>query len=378
MIYIQYILNIVMKVNSYDEWSPLKEIIVGAGFPESLPTADFSFKVFFHDNLYGTNFYKNSSTYITKQDIEEHNEDVEGYVDILTSLGVKVHRPKVPNNVRKVKTNTFESTNFPALNPRDLAMVIGNEIIETPPICRYRYFENDYLKHIFMEYFSSGSQWTVAPRPLLLDSSFDLDYISDRDQPGAREYYESQQKDDKHPLNMGYEIMFDAACCMRLGKHIIMNVCNKNSELGCKWLQAHLGDEYIVEQVRVCDWHIDSTFVPLRPGLALVSHDHIIQRLPKWLQKWDYVVAPDELALEVRDQTMLASPYIDINVLSIDESTIIANTADCTTVALEKLLKPYNIDVIGSRLRHDEKFSGAHHCLTIDTVRDSTKEDYSV
>ena len=353
-----------MKVNSYDEWSPLKEIIVGAGFPETLPTADFSFKVFFHDNLYGTNFYKNSSTYITTQDIEEHNEDVEGYVDILTSLGVKVHRPKVPNNVRKVKTNTFESTNFPALNPRDLAMVIGNEIIETPPICRYRYFENDYLKHIFMEFFNN-------------DSSFDLDYINDQDQPGAREYYESQQKDDKHPLNMGLEIMFDAACCMRLGKHIIMNVCNKNSELGCKWLQAHLGDEYIVEQVRVCDWHIDSTFVPLRPGLALVSHDHIIQRLPKWLQKWDYVVAPDELALEFRDQTMLASPYIDINVLSIDENTIIAGNGDCSTAALEKLLKPHNIDVIGSRLRHSEKFSGAHHCLTIDTVRDSTKEDYS-
>ena len=75
---------------------------------------------------------------------------------------------------------------------------------------------------------------------------------------------------------------------------------------------------------------------------------------------------------------MLASPYIDINVLSIDENTIIANTADCTTLALEKLLKPHNIDVIGSRLRHDEKFSGAHHCLTIDTVRDGTKEDYSV
>jgi len=364
-----------MRVNSHNEWSQLKEVIVGAGFPETLPTADFSFKIFFHDNIYGTSFYDNESRYITKKDIEEHNEDIENYVSVLQSVGVKVIRPKVPKNVVKIKTNTFESTNFPALNPRDLAMVVGNEIIETPPICRYRYFENDYLKHIFMEYFMNGSRWTVAPRPLLLDSSYDLDYVC-KSGTQAREYYENNRSNDTHPLNMGHEIMFDAACCMRLGQHIVMNVCNKNSELGCKWLQSHLGDDYTVWPVHITDWHIDSTFVPIRPGLAIVSHQHIIEKLPPLLQKWDYIVAPDELALQYREKPMLASPLIDINVLSIDEHTVVANTEHDTTLVLEKLLKPYGVDVIGSRLRHSEKFSGAQHCLTIDTVRGSVLENY--
>jgi glycine amidinotransferase len=362
-------------VNSHNEWSPLKEVILGAGFPESLPSDDFSFKLFFHDNLYGTSFYKKEEqSYITKQLIAEHNEDLENYSALLTSLGVNVLRPKVPKNIMKTKTLTFESTNFPSLNPRDLTMIVGNEIIESSPICRFRYFENDYLKHIFHDYFKNGSKWTVAPKPLLLDSSFDIDYVC-RKNNDSRDYYEKEQKKDDHYLKIGHEIMFDAACCMRLGKHIIFNVSNKNAELGYVWLQRHLPN-YTICPVNITDWHIDSSFVPLRPGLAIVADSHTPKKLPAMMKNWDYIVAPDYITSRERRTAKLASPLIDINVLSINENAIIANSANATSYHLRKALEKYKVEVIDCPIRHSEIFAGAHHCLTLDTIREGTLENY--
>lgn len=42
-----------MIVNSHNEWDQLEEVIVGDGFPTSIPALDFSFKLFFNDNILG-------------------------------------------------------------------------------------------------------------------------------------------------------------------------------------------------------------------------------------------------------------------------------------------------------------------------------------
>ena len=34
------------KINSHNEWDQLQEVIVGDGFPETIPALDFSFKFF--------------------------------------------------------------------------------------------------------------------------------------------------------------------------------------------------------------------------------------------------------------------------------------------------------------------------------------------
>ena len=173
-------------VNSHNEWDPLEEVIVGDGFPSSLPALDYTFRIFFHDNIYGVDrFDELSHQYITKRHIEEHREDVDNFALLLESLNVTVRRPKVPNAVHRTKTPNWASTVHPALNARDLTMIVGNDIIDSSPTCRWRYFETDYLKHIFLEYFKKGAKWTQAPKPLLLDSSIDLSYL-EKD-PGAIE-----------------------------------------------------------------------------------------------------------------------------------------------------------------------------------------------
>ena len=364
------------RVNSHNEWDPLEEVIVGDGFPVDLPCADFSFRYFFHDNIYGkpTNWSEPGHQYITSKHIAEHKEDLDNLAELLSSHGITVHRPKVPSTTTRVKTLQWESTNYPALNVRDLTIIIGDKIIETPPSCRWRYFENDYLKHLFLEYFKSGATWIQAPKPIITDNSFDLSRFSD---PVVRSDYENSKSTFETPLDLGIEVMFDAANCMRLGRDIIFNVGNEHEKLGARWLGQVLGNQYHIHEVCVADSHIDSTFIPIRPGLALTTKPNIKDHLPTIFSDWEIIYVPiiDRTHSELDDQDVkIASPKIWINALSIDSNTIICHTQyyKFLKIALHK----HNVSVIPSQIRHCELFGGAHHCVTLDIRRRGDLQDY--
>ena len=362
-----------MKVNSHNEWDTLEEVIVGDGFPTTLPTLDYSFKLFFHENI-GDKAYQHGNEFVSKRHVEEHAEDIETFVNLLKSFNIIVKRPKVPKRIHTVKTPWWESTIHPALNVRDMAMVVGDTIIESPPTCRYRYFENDLLKHLFLEYFKSGSKWVQAPKPLMLDGGFDLSWIDENN--GTRKYYENI-RDNNHYMEHGLEIMFDAANCMRLGKHILMNIGNKNQELGAKWLQDTLGNNYNILTTTIADSHIDSCFLPLRPGLAIITKDYVRNQLPSEFSNWDLIHIPMRKRdlNELNQQGLkLASPRIELNVLSISKELILCHPQ--YEKELNSILKNYKIEAIGTPFRHCEIFGGAHHCTTLDVRRKSRLENY--
>jgi len=353
-------------VNSHNEWDQLQEVIVGDGFPETIPALDFSFKLFFHDNIFGKHI--DVKQYIKKRHVDEHREDIEKYVDLLKSFDIKVRRPKVPKNVNKVKTPYWDSTDYPALNVRDLCMIVDDTIIETPPSCRWRIFENDYMKHLFLEYFNNGAKWLSAPRPLILDTSFDMSIYGNA--------YDDYEIKDSY-MGLGKEIMFDAANCMRLGSVILMNVSNENQKLGAKWLQNTLGNNYEVWTTNITDSHIDSSFLPLKPGLAIITREDIKNKLPKHIQNWDLIYIPmrDRDVSEYKIQNVnLASPRIELNVFSINKNLIVCHPQ--YEKILNDKLKKYNIEAIGTPFRHCELFSGAHHCTTLDIRRKSKYENY--
>jgi len=378
MVYVKTVMNHGSLVCSYNEWDPLEEVIVGRGLPTTLPALDFTFRLFFHDNIYNITRDASSCTtsaltpqkQIKKRHIAEHEEDVESFANLLASHGITVKRPKVPRKVCKIKTTNWESEAHPALNVRDLSMIVGNKIIETPPSLRFRYFENDYLKHLFLDYFKHGAEWIVSPRPLMLNDSFDLSYYH-KDTTS----YDHEQMNEY--MSCGYEIMFDAANCMRLGTTILFNSSSKNSDLGAVWLQQQLGDQYNVTTVNLTDTHIDSTFIPLRPGVALLLNPDARSRLPEYLQSWDLIEVPlrNRTSRDMQDQSIkLASPRIELNVLSIDTHTIICHPEYQSV--LQSKLKKYKFDVIPARMRHCEIFAGAHHCLTLDVRRNGKLENY--
>ncbi|MFT8320316.1 MAG: hypothetical protein ABF649_05360 [Bacillus sp. (in: firmicutes)] len=380
-----------MKLNSYDDWSSLKEIIVGSAFNYISHERDLSFDIFFHENLFKSDWAyprlnssnlleKNSLKFnIKKKYVDELNEDVENLVEILESQGVRVHRPiNLPYNVNNIGGFGWESAPVPALNVRDNTLILGDEIIETPPAIRSRYLETRLLAPIFMNYFKQGAIWTTMPRPILTDMSFDQSYARDLETTlgGPTEVIENQTPS---PFDVGFEMMLDGAQCLRLGKDIIVNISNENHALACDWLERHFNNRFRIHRIyRMSDNHIDSMLLALRPGVFLARHEGIRDMLPEPFNKWKVIVPPEPKKgnFPVYDDgdLLLTSPYIDLNVLSINSETVLVNE-DC--VELIRTLENEKFNVIPVRHRHRRLFGGGFHCFTLDTVREGGLEDYT-
>ena len=57
--------------------------------------------------------------------------------------------------------------------PRDILLVIGDEIIECPMAWRSRFFEYRAYRSLMKEYFASGAKWTTVPKPQMSDELYD-------------------------------------------------------------------------------------------------------------------------------------------------------------------------------------------------------------
>lgn len=378
-----------MLLNSYDEWSPLREVIVGSALNYTSHERELSFELFFHDNLHqpAAFYYPRLATAggaapagqspIKQRYVDELNEDVDGIVKALESLAVTVHRPMdVDPSTAQVTTPAWSASVVPPLNVRDNTLIVGDEIIETPPMIRSRYFETQFLTPIFADYFRRGARWTVMPRPLMTDASFDLSYAnSSHTAGGPMEPISSPQPS---PYDVGVEMMFDGAQCLRLGRDILVNISTDNHAMAVDWLERHLRGRFTLHRVhQLSDSHIDSMVLALRPGLLLVRSDAVADKLPEKLRKWDRIVAPtpstNNFPAYDDDDLVLTSPFIDLNVLSVDERTVLVNDA-CPE--LVRLLERHGFTVVPVRHRHRRLFGGGFHCFTLDTVRDGGPENY--
>ncbi|MFG7943668.1 MULTISPECIES: glycine amidinotransferase [Streptomyces] len=380
-----------MRLKSYDDFTPLKEVVLGSADGYLDRVRDMSFDMFISDNLSGARgYYPSLSTWRDSEERRERNsphrlamkerflhelvEDVEGLAAQLTALGVTVHRPRQPGpGLTRVATPAFEATVTPPLNVRDNTLVLGDEIIETPPMLRDRYFETQFLKPVFLDYFRQGARWTTMPRPMMTDRSFDPANVAN-----AAPNIEVPLDPQDSPYDVGPEPMIDGANCLRLGRDLIVNVSNANHELALAWLERHLEGRFRVHRMdRLTQSHIDSVVVPLRPGTLLLRDADVVDYLPQALRGWDTIVPPppgiDDYPQYENGDPIPASPYIDLNVLSVDEHTVLVNDACKTLIAT---LEQHGFDAVPVRHRHRRIFGGGFHCFTLDTVRTGGAEDY--
>ncbi|MET7768393.1 inosamine-phosphate amidinotransferase 1 [Nocardia sp. NPDC005366] len=314
---------------------------------------------------------------IAQRHVDELNEDIAGLVETLESLSVTVRRPlDLGPAVPEVRTPAWSATMIPALNVRDNVIIMGDEIVETPPMMRSRYFENQLLKPVFMDYFNQGARWSVMPRPLMTDGSFDFSYADGSG--SADEELRPTGRPDDSPYHVGFEMMMDAAQILRFGKDVLVNVSTAHHQLAYEWLARHFGDRFRIHRIyRLSDDHIDSTVLPLRPGLLLARSPEIIDRLPAALQKWDRIYYPEPAADGFPpyddNDLVLTSKFIDMNLLSIDAETVLVNSAHLELIAL---LESRGMTVVPVQHRHRRLFGGGFHCFTVDTVREGGLEDY--
>lgn len=373
-----------MKVNSFNEWAPLREVVVGTSAGYEAHELELSFRLFFNDVAHSSFYYPSLDAHhpmeagdsrrdLNHRYVEELAEDVEEFASALRGAGVTVLRPEPLGTKTAFSTPNWEATMIPALNVRDQTIVLGDEIIETAPQVRARSLESDLLKPIFSRYFREGARWTSMPRPRLVDASFDTSYVSGQTTPAIEDV--GNRADAAVD---SFELMIDGAQCLRFGRDLLVNVSTANHVLGAKWLERHLQGRFRVHVMeRFADNHVDSLVLPLRPGLLLVRNPGVADRLPLPLRAWDRIYAPIPLERNFPqyddDDVIISGPYIDMNVLSVDENTVVVNSL------FPELIREFELHrftVIPVRHRHRRLFGGGFHCFSLDTVRDGGCEDY--
>lgn len=335
-------------VNVNNEWGKLKEVVVGTVDNANMPTHGKDL----HCINYATDdsIPKNELGFWDKKVYEETYEDLENLSNLLTDVGVKVYRPTPIDTTQTISNGHWETTQYYTFCPRDTVTVIGNNIIESPMSLRSRQFETDCFKDIFIEKMEQGANWVSAPKPRLLDSMYQREDLS------------------KITLNNN-EPVFDAANILRCNNDILYLVSNTGNLKGAKWLQNFLGSEYRVHTIEdVYSYiHIDSTIAVLREGLCLLNPERVNENnMPEFLKSWDKIWCPPMVDIGYH-QTIRASLWIGVNLLSVDENTVIVDNRQKELITE---LKKYGIDTLDCQIRHSRTLGGSFHCVTTDLVRE--------
>ncbi len=113
---------------------------------------------------------------------------------------------------------------FCAANPRDVLLVVGEEIIEAPMADRSRHHEAWPYRSLLKDYSRRGARWTAAPKPQLTDALFDPNYRIP--EPG---------EDIRYVLTE-HEPVFDAAEFARCGRDLFTQLSHATNRFGIEWL----------------------------------------------------------------------------------------------------------------------------------------------
>jgi N-dimethylarginine dimethylaminohydrolase len=349
-----------MKISTHNHWDPLEEIVVGIADHARVPTVDRSTMSMSYTN-HPIELIKPLEGAYPEWLINEANEDLQGLSDVLSKMGIKVHRPKAIDHSVEFSTPEWKTTGWYTWCPRDLLLPLDNLMIETPSSCRARYFEARAYHDIMLDAVKDGVEWIAAPKPILSDASYQFEDI------------------DRKPSLTNLEPVFDAPNCVRMGKDIMFQISNTGNHWGLQWLKNTLEPRgYRIHPAEhiYSYGHFDSTIIPLRPGLVLLNSSRVTkENCPKLFEKWDKIWFDDCIVQgsKVPGGVAPCSPYIGMNILSVNPNTIIC---DSTQEPLMRELDKYGVDSIPVQFRHAMTLSGGIHCATLDLRRTGTLEDY--
>lgn len=305
-------------LNSWNEWDPLREIVVGSATNANWPSSDPVFAKESEKTL-----WKESpvpSGRVPQWIIDETNEDLEILSNTLEKLGVIVYRPY--------------NMDFPKLKgmynycPRDRLIIAGNQVIDVAMMYPCRNQESQALDFVFLK----ARSVHYMPR--------DRDYV------------------------------LDAANIVRMNDKWICLLSASGNFPAIEWVQNKINPLGIV--IETCNFysgvHIDSTICVLQEGVALINAHRVKEHLiPTFLRGWKIIWVEDVVARDFY-QYPYASKWIGMNVLSVDPETVIVDKLQKNLI---KKLEQNRFTVIPLELRHSRTLGGGFHCVTLDLVRET-------
>jgi len=302
-------------INTYNEWSPLKRIVVGSATHANWPVND---PVFSRESEKTT--WQESPVPrgpVPQRIIDETNQDLDGLATTLMGLGVEVVRPD-PLNFQ-VHDGMYNYC------PRDRLLVYGNTIVN----------------------------------PAMMYPCRDMELQCYHDIVDAAEHY--------HFMPRHEGMIMDAANVCRLGDKMLFLESASGNRKAYEWLCGVFPNV----EIELCNFyagvHIDSTIVPLREGLVALNASRVNQvNCPKAFDGWEKLWVNDVVAQDFYEYPY-ASKWVGMNMLSIDENTVVIDAAQNQLI---KDLERCGITAIPLTLRHSRTFGGGFHCVTLDLLRE--------
>jgi glycine amidinotransferase len=382
-------------INSWNEWDPLKRVIVGRPEGSNIPAPE---PAWWYDQPEG-GYPLGSYGPFPQEMIDAANEQMDYFVSVLEKRGATVDRvtihPKMFNH--PVSTPDWTQLNMYGVNNvRDVFLCHGKYLLEATGCRRSRWYEYLNLRPLFEEYFKNDPElvWFTAPKPRLTDESYVENYYYYYDNVWTEEEKKQRARNWEFQLSEK-EPLWDAADAMRFGKDIFHQCSSVTNKSGMDWLKrmfAELGirvhpvqfdtPEDTSKPDNLHPWHSDVNLTPLRPGLCLYNPDWKPRTPEFWdlfkKNDWELIPAVEPTYVHHKNKIRLfgeynAKSWISMNTLTVDPKTICVEAHE--TAFMEQLDKlgfevlpiPYD-DVI--------PFGGALHCTTLDIYREGNCEDY--
>ena len=301
-------------INSYNEWDPLREVVVGTADFANWPVNDTVFAQESKKTTWSLSPVPGGP--VPDWIIDEANEDLDILSSTLESLNVIVHRPKFLNFQKLDGMYNY--------CPRDRLLIYGDTVVDPAMMYPCRDME-------------------IAA----------LDFVIYR-------------ADTVYQMPRNHNMVLDAANVLRLNDTMLFLESDSGNLAAARWLQH----KFPSVNIEVCNFysgvHIDSTIVPLREGLVMLNGSRVsFEAVPAVFDGWHKIWISDVVPQDFY-QYPYASKWIAMNMLVVDPHTVIC---DADQPNLIKILKSYRFEVIPLRLRHSRTLGGGFHCVTLDLVR---------
>jgi len=302
-------------ISSYNEWDPLKKVVVGRADHANWPVHDPVYRKEAENSLWTETSAPKGP--VPQWIIDEANEDLEILSQTLTKLGAEVVRPDDLNF--QVHDGMYNYC------PRDRLLVYGSAIVNPAMMYPCR----DMELQCYYDIVDSATHYHFMPR------------------------------------NEG--MVLDAANVLRLGNKMLMLESASGNRAAYEWLCK----QFPGVEIELCNFyagvHIDSTVVPLREGLVLLNGTRVNEEnCPKVFADWEKIYV-DEVEPQDFYQYPYASKWIALNMLVVDPTTVIC---DRNQHRLATTLEKHGFTVIPLELRHSRTLGGGFHCVTLDLWRE--------
>lgn len=327
-----------IPIKGYSRFQPLKHCWIGSGFKAE----------WFKDLSIGNNDKIMSP--LTRI-AEETEEDYQTLEKILKDAGVKTYRSFLDID----KYESLHNIKRPPTCPRDHFAVVGETLYSAYPGEGYA----DVLKQIHRKNLHITTQPCALNTAVITRLGKDLWWDVDHNTPEAQMIkYKTlweEQGFRVHITNKGYH-MDGAFSVLKPGCIVSLHDVYDYSKDFPGWEVLYLPDQ---SWVAMDGWQKQKLEVAGRWWLqGEEQNDQLIEFINAWLDDWVGFV----------EETVF-----DVNMLSIDQNTVICNNYNKEVF---EFFKKHKIEPIVFNFRHRYFWDGGVHCITQDLYREGEMEDY--